>query len=222
MTKQEELIAAGLNRKKPTKQDAQDLVLQLAERTDDNRTLDALTQLYEYFTPPIPKVKKGLTDFQWCALAVDPKDIRPSIRFIRVTTTYITGTDGHRCHRAVNLDLMAPGWYLPTGERLADETVEAEGYSWPPSDKLFPAKLPDHETRFVDIKTPLEDVVPIARGTKLAIRLTEHYGIRYDWLIDAATERDTSELNVMEDAPDFRVFVNRGTEREAVIMGVKL
>lgn len=76
---------------------------------ESNELLGHLATLRRQFMPAQPKRAK--TVWQWVALATNPKDVRQYLHFVHVTGQWLEGCDGHRAHRAPNLDGLEPGFY---------------------------------------------------------------------------------------------------------------
>ena len=115
-----QLATLAAKRYKPNKRDAQAKIVELAERYPD--AMLELSELYTYFRPPQPK--KPRSAFEWVAKAVNTKDVRPYLRYVYVTSAWVTATDGHRMHRAPNAEGLTPGWYLVSGERVTDDAPD--------------------------------------------------------------------------------------------------
>lgn len=109
------LIDRALKAKKPSKQHAQTILRDLADKHPNS--VARLAELYAYFMPALPKKPKD--DFGWVALAVGKEGSRPYLGYVYVDGGQMVATDGYRMHVA-DAGEFEPGFYHPvTRERCA-------------------------------------------------------------------------------------------------------
>ena len=118
---------------KPKKERACEIVKELAEQHPES--INELGALYAYFMPPKPRKPKGVWD--WVALATPKKDARHYLNYVHVTADWITSTDGHRAHRAPNLQNLEPGYYNVRGDKLEEPDFAA----YPGIDRVTPSLM---------------------------------------------------------------------------------
>lgn len=126
------LLQKAVETKKPTKPEAQRIIMELADRHVD--IIPGLAALYAYFMPT--PSKKPKTEFDWVALAVSPVDVRDYLRYVHVTAELIEASDGHRVHRVPNTEGLEPGYYLPNRSRV----FPSDWRRWPDTEALIPTK----------------------------------------------------------------------------------
>lgn len=115
--------------KKPNKQEAHNLIVDLFEQTQDER----LALLYKYFMPATPKASGA-----WVHKAVSTDKYRHNLVLAYSDGQTLTATDGYRLHREPTT--LAPGYYDKTGQ-----AVDNGRCTFPDVGKIFP-KCDTHTT----------------------------------------------------------------------------
>ena len=130
----------------------------------------ALAELYRYFMPKSTTKKAGTDNWTWVAQACDPKDHRIALRYIHVTPAHYEATDGHRIHRAPNIEGLTPGLYVPSGDMAFSESDPGRP-KWPDMERVMPAR-----DRQCSVDIGRGDVVPapsVAGGHAYVIDLPD-------------------------------------------------
>lgn len=109
------LANLAINERKPTKQQAQNLIASLAESAKPE-DLKCYALLYTFFKPAAPKVAK--TAFDWVAQAVSKDVTRPYLNYVYADGPAIVATDGYKLHTAPNVDGLPNGFYDSQGNKI--------------------------------------------------------------------------------------------------------
>jgi len=164
-----------------------------------------LARLYAAFLPALPK--KPRTAFEWCAKAVNWKDLREYLRYVHVTEERMVGTDGHRCHIAPNTDGLAPGYYDKTGTKVHDLSHAR----YPDIERVMVSDLRGNGRKIVESKlSDLQQSSLTGEGGKIF-----HY---YRFVNDACFNVDYINEAVSMEDPDTVLEWSIGSANEVVGM----
>lgn len=117
---------------KPKKEQAQDIIETLFEKSRDDNERELLARLFTYYTPKTPKTPKTVIEWLWRGVGTDAN--RPYLTAVYCTGEYIVGTNGHIALFAPNKDGLAVGYYDIKGNKLA--TMDAEN-TFPNTSRLL-------------------------------------------------------------------------------------
>lgn len=151
-----DFITLALNSKKKTKAA---LFAELHEYLLDTHTEapEIMRDIYNYLAPTKKRVSKKMTPFEWVALAADPKEPRPGLRYVQVLDCRASATNGHVVHSTV-VDLP-DGMYCPRTGQLTSADM-----NWFPNvERAVSLRKGD-----VEVKNPLIKYGPLADGGKWA------------------------------------------------------
>ena len=196
------IATAAVRLKKPNKNDAQELVLQLSEQY--GIPAEEIAPLYTYFMPPVPAKPK--TTEQWVGKAVGKKDVRYYLNFYYSDGKRLVGCDGSRIH------LMPTD--LPEG--FYDRALNAVGEQgrYPDVDRVIDLSGRDEHT-VVNSELPIEPRPKAESG--FGYRMP-HGGIVDKRYWDEATKGDAiSTYGVAND--NMRIDFTDGST--AVVVGLR-
>ena len=141
--------------KKPSKAKALDALKAVIDAGTLEGSEHHLAALYAFFMPTGPNIKTAAKDnFAWVALAAAKNDVRDYLNYVYVNEEHITATDGHRMHRAPNLDGLAPGFYHPNGEKAG----EPDWQLFPDVDRIVPSEDTHGQRSFSPEGLPVVEV----------------------------------------------------------------
>ena len=204
------LATIAVNESKPRKDEAQQILRELAEKYPDSA--HDFGKLYVYFMPPKPKTPK--TGFQWVATAIATRDIRENLTYVHVTAEHIEATDGHRLHRMPNADGLRPGYYLPNG----DKAHEPDFAKFPNTDRIMPSRTGN---RVTVVLSDLGVVEPYPKHVAYVVSTpTGDVLLNKQYLDQAAVGVNTFNIIYGEDAEVSPVRIDMD-DRTAVIMPIR-
>lgn len=170
----------------------------------------AAIALYNYFTPPMPKVAKTATDWVMKALA-DVSDVRYHLQSAHSDGKYLTATCGHRIHRIPTT--LEPGYY---DRNLIKVDIDAR---YPDTDQFYSERGNEQEIQVFVNNLDIVEIAARIRAYLIPVSGDMVIGVNTQYLDKARNGVNDILLTVLDETSPIRMDTEFGT---AVIMPLRL